>query len=161
MVSDIDRMKNGVSIKSRIYKLSISEHTGEKKENVSSVKVVVGKGIEGDAHFGSGRPISLLPYESFSKLDAAQIQIDPGDFAENITTMGLDFSKLAIGSRIALGDSVILEVMQIGKECHDDCVIKQVVGDCIMPREGVFARPLAGGLLSEGDPIEIVHSLEE
>lgn len=154
-------MKKEIQVKSRIYKLSISSHTGEKKENVPSVKVVIGKGIEGDAHFGSGRPISLLPYESFSKLDAAQFQIDPGDFAENITTMDLDFSRLAVGSRIALGNSVILEVIQIGKECHDDCIIKQVVGDCIMPREGVFANPLASGLLNEGDPIKIIRTPKE
>jgi MOSC domain-containing protein YiiM len=154
-------MKNETPPKSRIYKLSISSHIGEKKENIPSVEVVAGKGVEGDAHFGSDRPVSLLPYESFSKLDADQIQIDPGDFAENITTRDLDFSKLAVGSRIALGNTVILEVIQIGKECHNDCVIKQTVGDCIMPREGVFARPLAGGQLREGDPIKIVHSLKE
>jgi MOSC domain-containing protein YiiM len=151
-------MKNEVASESRIYKLSISTHTGEKKENVPSVKVVIEKGIEGDAHFGSGRPISLLPYESFSKLDQSEIRIDPGDFAENITTEGVDFSKLDIGSKIALGDTVILEVMQIGKECHNDCVIRQTVGDCIMPREGVFAKPLKGGMLREGDPVKIFQS---
>ncbi len=154
-------MKNETPAKPRIYKLSISAHKGEKKENVHSVMVVVGKGIEDDAHFGSGRPVSLLPYESFSKLDAGQIQIDPGDFAENITTRDLDFSRLAVGSRIALGDTVILEVIQIGKECHEDCVIKQAVGDCIMPREGVFAMPLAGGLLREGDSVKIIRSFKE
>ncbi|UCC79969.1 MAG: MOSC domain-containing protein [Candidatus Zixiibacteriota bacterium] len=154
-------MKNEIPPRPCIYRLSISTHIGEKKENVPSVKVVVGKGIEGDAHFGSDRPVSLLPYESFSKMDAGQIQIDPGDFAENITTRDLDFSKLVVGSRIALGDTVVLEVIQIGKECHNDCVIKQAVGDCIMPLEGVFARPLAGGQLREGDPIKIIHSLKE
>ena len=151
-------MKNEVTAESRIYKISISSYKGDKKENVPSVKVIAGKGIEGDAHFGSERPMSLLPYESFSKLDKGQIQIDPGDFAENITTRGLNFSKLAIGSKIALGDTVILEVMQIGKECHNDCVIKQTVGDCIMPREGVFARPLKGGMLREGDRVKIIQS---
>lgn len=154
-------MKNETSASPRIYRLSISSHVGEKKENIPSVMVVVGKGIEGDAHFGSDRPVSLLPYESFSKMEAGQIQIDPGDFAENITTRNLDFSRLAVGSRIALGNTVILEVIQIGKECHNDCIIKQAVGDCIMPREGVFARPLAGGQLFEGDPIKIIHSLKE
>jgi MOSC domain-containing protein YiiM len=154
-------MKNEARANPHIYKLSVSLHKGDKKENVAMVKIIAGKGIEGDAHFGSERPVSLLPYESFSKLDHSQIQIDPGDFAENITTRNLDFSNITIGSRIALGGTVILEVTQIGKECHDDCIIKETVGDCIMPREGVFAVPLKGGSLSEGDPVKIVYSPKE
>jgi MOSC domain-containing protein YiiM len=144
-----------------IYRLSISSRKGEKKENVSAVNVVAVKGIEGDAHFGSERPVSLLPYESFSKIDSDRIRVTPGDFAENITTRDFDFSKLTVGSRIALGETVVLRVIQIGKKCHNDCIIKQTAGDCIMPREGIFATPLEGGLLREGDAIKIIHLLKE
>ena len=153
-------MNNTKQGRPRIHKLSVSSHKGERKENVPSVQIIIEKGIEGDAHFGSERPVSLLPYESFSKLDGGQIQINPGDFAENITTKDLDFSKLVVGSKIALGDTVVLEVIQIGKECHNDCIIKQAVGDCIMPREGVFARPLKGGRLREGDSVKIGQSFK-
>jgi MOSC domain-containing protein YiiM len=146
---------------SSIYRLSVSSRQGEKKENVSAVLVVAGKGIEGDAHFGSERPVSLLPYESFSKIDSALIRVDPGDFAENITTRNLDFSSLSVGSKIAIGGTVVLEIIQIGKVCHDGCIIKQTAGDCIMPREGVFATPLEGGLLREGDAIKIIHLPKE
>jgi MOSC domain-containing protein YiiM len=142
-----------------IYKLSISERKGEKKENVSKVMVIAEKGILGDAHFGSERPVSLLSHESFAELDSSLLEINPGDFAENITTRGLDFSRISIGSRIALGKEVVVEVIQIGKECHDGCIIKQTVGDCIMPRRGVFARPLKGGTLREGDPVKILTDL--
>lgn len=154
-------MKNSKPSDPHIYKLSVSSLKGERKENVPSVKIVTGKGIEGDAHFGSERPVSLLPFESFSKLDKGRIQIHPGDFAENITTRNLDFSYMAVGSKIALGNSVILEVIQIGKECHNDCIIKQTVGDCIMPREGIFARPISGGILREGDSVKIISSTKE
>jgi MOSC domain-containing protein YiiM len=139
-----------------IYKLSISERKGDKKSNVPEAKVIAEKGIQGDAHCDSERPISLLSHESFAELDSGLIEINPGDFAENITTRGLDYSQISIGSRIALGSEVIVEVIQIGKECHDGCIIKQTVGDCIMPRLGVFACPLKGGTLREGDPVKIL-----
>lgn len=139
-----------------IYRLSISESVGEKKENVPEVKVIAEKGIQGDAHYGTERPISLLSHESFGELDTGLMEINPGDFAENITTRELDYSAISIGSRIALGDEVIVEIIQIGKECHNSCIIKQTVGDCIMPRRGIFARPLRGGTLHEGDPIKIL-----
>ncbi|MEE9554946.1 MAG: MOSC domain-containing protein [candidate division Zixibacteria bacterium] len=139
-----------------IYRLSISPVKGEKKKNVKSVTVLPSIGIEGDAHARSSRPVSLLPYESFSKLANSDLKINPGDFAENITTVGLNFGTLVVGTRIALGDGVILEIIQIGKECHNGCVIKQIVGDCIMPREGVFANVIEGGILREGDPAKIL-----
>ncbi len=140
----------------RIFRLSVSEEKGNKKENVPSVNIIEGRGIEGDAHCGSERPVSLLPFESFEQMKNDSFEINPGDFAENITTVGLDFSQLKIGARIALGETVILEITQIGKECHNGCIIKQTVGDCIMPRQGLFASPLTGGVLREGDPVKIL-----
>jgi len=144
-----------------IHKLSVSKYKGEKKDNVPEVTVIAEKGIQGDAHCGSERPLSLLSHESFDELDTTLMEINPGDFAENITTRGLDYSRVAVGSKLALGEEVIVEIIQIGKECHDGCIIKQTVGDCVMPRRGVFARPLTGGRLREGDPIKILESDKE
>ena len=140
----------------RILKISISSEKGTKKENVASVNVVVNEGIEGDAHFGSERPVSLLSYESFAELDNDLMEIKPGDFAENITTIGLDYLGIKPGTKIALGNHVVVEVIQIGKECHNKCIIRQTLGDCIMPRDGVFARPIRGGRIFEGDPVKIL-----
>lgn len=144
-----------------IHRLSVSKLKGEKKDNVPEITVIAEKGIQGDAHCGSERPVSLLSFESFDELDTGLMEINPGDFAENITTRGLDYSQVAVGSRLALGEEVIVEVIQIGKECHDGCIIKQTVGDCVMPRRGVFVRPLKGGRLREGDPIKILETEKE
>ena len=148
-------------MKTHIHKLSVSERKGEKKDNVPEVMVIAEKGIQGDAHCGSERPVSLLSLESFDELDTSLMEISPGDFAENITTRGLDYSRVTMGTRLALGDEVIVEIIQLGKECHDGCIIKQTVGDCVMPRRGVFARPLKGGKLREGDPIKILENHKE
>ena len=140
----------------RIHRISISVTTGDKKENVHSALLTTGGGIDGDAHAATGRPLSLLPLESFVKVSHPDLDIKPGDFAENITTVGLDFTLLSVGSRIRLGNAVEIEVIQIGKECHNGCVIRETVGDCIMPREGVFARILNGGRIQQDDTIEFV-----
>ena len=150
-------MRNENKVKtSYIFKLSVSKTKGTRKRNVDRVNVVETRGITGDAHADTFRAISLLPYESFSRVNDSGLDVSPGDFAENITTIGLDFDRLAVGVRIALGDSVILEVVQIGKECHNDCPIGRATGECIMPRQGVFSRAVRGGLLREGDPIRIL-----
>lgn len=141
---------------SSVHRLSISSRKGEKKQNVEKVVINSG-GIEGDVHAGSFRAVSLLPFESFQKLDHPDLTIHPGDFAENITTTGLDFRNLIIGSRIALGENVTLEIVQIGKKCHNGCIIRETVGDCIMPREGLFAKVLTGGELKTGDSIKIIE----
>jgi MOSC domain-containing protein YiiM len=140
----------------QIFQLSVAAEKGDKKHNVDRVEVACPDGIVGDAHAGSPRPISLLPFESFQKMENDSLEIAPGDFAENITTIHLDFQNLKVGTRLALGNSVILDIIQIGKECHEDCVIKQTVGDCIMPREGVFAKVIEGGILYKGDTIKII-----
>jgi MOSC domain-containing protein YiiM len=140
----------------KVHRLSVSPTKGTKKANVSRVQVDVQRGILGDAHGTSKRQVSLLPLESFDKLKTVDFEIHPGDFAENITTIGLDFSKIKIGSVLKVGETVQLEVIQIGKECHEDCVIRRKVGDCIMPREGVFARVLQSGEVRVGDSIRVV-----
>ncbi len=119
--------------------------------------LATGGGIVGDAHATTERPLSLLPLESFGKISHPDLEIRPGDFAENITTLGLDFSKIGVGSKLRLGESAEIEVIQTGKRCDHGCVIRTTVGDCIMPREGVFARVLAGGDIREGDPIRLVE----
>lgn len=136
-----------------IHKISISSTKGTKKQNVASVEVRTEYGIVGDAHAGSGRQVSLLPLESFDKMKNNTVVINPGDFAENITTIGLDFTNLKVGQCFNIGRDVRLEVSQIGKECHHGCYIRQAVGDCIMPREGIFARVLSGGTINVGDKI--------
>jgi len=136
-----------------IYRLSISPRRGMRKENIDQVTLVDNFGIADDAHAGSKRQVSLLPYEAFDVIREKMPEIKPGDFAENITTRGLDFSSAAVGDRLCIGDDVRLAITQIGKECHNDCPIKQSVGDCIMPRLGIFASVVKGGPVKTGDRV--------
>ncbi len=137
----------------RIHSISVSETKGDQKHNVGEATLVENHGIEGDAHAGSERQVSLLPLESFSKMDEHLVDLKPGVFAENLTTMGLNFEDVSIGRKLMIGERIVLEVIQIGKECHNDCHIREAVGDCIMPREGVFVRVLKGGVIRVGDAI--------
>ncbi|UCG50712.1 MAG: cyclic pyranopterin monophosphate synthase MoaC [Candidatus Latescibacterota bacterium] len=152
------RMTKPKQNKAQVHKISVAPTTGEKKQNVALAVITAGRGVEGDAHSTTDRPLSLLPLESFHKVQHPDLDVHPGDFAENVTTSGLDFTRLRVGSRLRLGASVEIEVVQIGKECHNGCVIRETVGDCIMPSEGVFARALTSGEIREGDPIEILES---
>ncbi len=156
----MENSKGGFEMKGEaiVYRISISPAKGQKKENVRSAVIITGRGIEGDAHSDSVRPLSLLPLESFGKLRHPKLEVNPGDFAENITTIGLDFSNIRIGSRLVLGETIEIEITQIGKECHNGCIIRELAGDCIMPREGIFARVISGGHLKEGDPIRVVKT---
>lgn len=132
-----------------------AEKKGTPKENVGSGMLVEGFGLEGDAHGGNWhRQISLL---SGDKIDEfrKKIWVEYGAFGENLVVDGLDFRNLPVGSRFGTGDAV-LEMTQIGKECHSDCIIRQKTGDCIMPREGVFARVLKGGKVSVGDELALL-----
>ncbi len=156
MSADRKNSSSGSGEKPVVFRLSVSSVKGEKKENVKRVTVTA-DGIEGDAHAGSSRALSLLPFESFEKLSNDKVMIRPGDFGENITTVGLNFGALQVGMKMALGDTVVIEVVQVGKECHNGCFIKQTVGDCIMPREGLFARVIATGELRAGDSIRIIE----
>jgi MOSC domain-containing protein YiiM len=143
-----------VSISGRIHKISISKTKGSRKKNTENAVLSENHGIIGDAHAGSARQVSLLPLESFSKMDSDLITIAPGDFAENITTVGIDYTDSSLGDRLKIGKEAELIITQIGKECHNDCPIRQKVGDCIMPREGIFARVETGGEITVGDKIK-------
>jgi MOSC domain-containing protein YiiM len=136
-----------------VYRLSICARKGSKKDNTAEVSLLEDFGIDGDAHGGSKRQVSLLPYEAFDVVRERLPDIKPGDFAENITTLGIDFSSASVGDRLHVGDNVRLVITHIGKECHNDCPIKQAIGDCIMPRLGIFASVAEGGRVRVGDRI--------
>lgn len=134
-----------------------SKKKGTKKQAMQEGYLHPDYGLADDAHAdaGSHRQLSLLAMESIDKMRSLGFDLSPGDFAENITTQGIDLVSLPIGTRIRLGDEIILEMTQIGKECHLACAIRRQVGDCIMPKEGVFARIICGGLVRAGDQISI------
>jgi MOSC domain-containing protein YiiM len=143
----------------KIVALSISTTRGGPKQNIPHAEVIAGYGIKGDGHAGDWhRQISLLPKEEIDKLHDRGLNLKPGQLAENITTQGLNFKQLELGSRLALGADVLLEVTQIGKVCHNPCAIYYKVGDCIMPKQGIFTRVIKGGRLNVGDKIEIIVS---
>ena len=135
----------------------ISANKGERKKNIGTGTLVENHGLANDAHAGDWhRQISLLAVESIAKMQAAGLDVGAGDFAENLTTEGLDLCHLPIGTRLAVGESCLLEITQIGKICHDRCAIYYQAGDCVMPREGIFARVLSGGEVSEGDAVRVL-----
>jgi len=138
----------------RIEAVSTSATKGVRKTNVEQARLQVEHGIEGDAHAGDWhRQISLLASESIAKMQAAGLDVGAGDFAENLTTSGIDLCSLPVGSRLQVGDEIELEITQIGKICHERCAIYYQAGDCVMPREGIFARVLRGGVVRVGDPV--------
>lgn len=138
----------------RIEAVSVSETKGVRKTNVDSAVLRIEHGIEGDAHAGDWhRQVSLLATESIAKMQAAGLDVGAGDFAENLTTSGIDLCGLPVGSRLQVGEEILLEITQIGKICHERCAIYYQAGDCVMPREGIFARVLNGGEIHVGDPV--------
>ena len=144
-----------------VVAVSVSDRKGVVKENVPRVELVVAHGVKGDAHAEGGkRQVSLLAIESIDKMRAAGAEVKPGDFAENITTRGLAVDKLPVGTRIKIGEAD-LTITQIGKTCHAGCAIRELVGDCIMPREGVFAQVDKAGEVRPGDIIEVMALPEE
>lgn len=142
---------------SKVVSINISKKKGEIKDPVKSAELLVEHGIIGDAHAGNWhRQISLLAIESIDKMRNMGIELPNGIFAENITTEGIDLLGLPIGKKLQIGEAVI-EVTQIGKECHNgSCAIKAAVGDCVMPREGIFTRVIKNGKIYVGDSIEII-----
>lgn len=138
--------------------MCISEKRGTQKKNIEKVRLIENFGLEGDAHGGNWhRQVSLLSYEKVRVFEEKGISVEDGAFGENLLVEGFDFKTLPVGTRFRCGDA-LLEMTQIGKECHSHCEIYQAVGDCIMPREGVFARVLHGGEIQIGDEMEIVPS---
>lgn len=141
-----------------IVSLSVSRKKGVRKQVVDRVVLVPGHGVEGDAHAGDWhRQVSFLAAESIERTRQAGLDVSFGDFAENIATSGIDWKAVPIGTRFRLGKTALVEITQIGKECHNRCAIYYQAGDCIMPKEGVFARVLEGGTLHPGDSITMIQ----
>jgi len=130
---------------------------GEKKRPVGAGRLETDHGLVGDAHAGSGRQVSLLAEESISEIRRLGLEVSPGDFAENLTVRGLSLHTLPVGARLRVGPEAVLEVTQIGKECHDRCAIYEQVGTCVMPSQGVFARVVQGGAVRAGDPVAVIE----
>lgn len=149
-------IKGSPAAAGKIKAVSISKKRGTRKFNVLEAELKVGFGIEKDAHAGKWhRQVSLLAQESIKKMRAKGANVAAGDFAENITTEGIDLQSLTIGSKLRLGPDAELEITQFGKKCHSDCEIFKQIGDCVMPREGVFAKVTKPGRVKPGDRIEV------
>jgi cyclic pyranopterin phosphate synthase len=138
-----------------VVAVNISAAKGERKKAVPEALLRVEHGIEDDAHAGAWhRQVSLLAQESIDKMTAAGLDVGPGDFAENITTLGIEVAALPINTILDMGEALV-EVTQIGKECHSHCAIYEQAGDCVMPREGIFVRVLRGGKVAPGDTVRV------
>lgn len=143
----------------KIVSLSVSKAKGTTKSLVQNALLIQNHGIESDAHAGEWhRQVSFLSNESIQKANSRGLDVGFGDFAENIATEGIDWPSVPIGTVVELGKDAIVEITQIGKECHRKCAIFYKAGDCIMPREGVFGKVLRGGLISVGDEIRFRDS---
>ncbi len=141
----------------KVLSVNISETKGVVKTPIAKGHFLENHGLKDDAHGGDWhRQVSLLAVESIDKMRKQIPDLKNGDFAENLTTEGITLYELPIGTQLKIGDT-LQEVTQIGKECHDGCAIKQAVGKCIMPREGIFTKVLKGGVIKPGDEIEIVE----
>ncbi len=145
------------STKGRVLSVNISEKKGEKKHNVDRCLLVAQLGLEGDAHAGfQHRQVSLLAEDSVRKIRDKGLDVQFGDFAENLTISGIELFALPIGTKLKVGKEVLLEMTQIGKLCRERCNIFHQVGDCVMPREGVFAAVITGGEVRVGDEVEVI-----
>lgn len=140
-----------------VVAVCISEKRGTKKHIVPYIELKINHGILGDAHAGEWhRQVSLLSIESVNKMKSESLNLNPGDFAENILTKDIVLHTLPVGTKLRVGDTV-LEVTQIGKKCHNDCEIKKLVGTCVMPTEGIFAKVIKEGLVYPHDVIEVIE----
>lgn len=141
----------------KVMAICISEKKGTQKRNVHEALFIEDFGLENDAHAGKWhRQVSLLSYEKIQDFKKKGAPVEDGAFGENLIVSGIDFKNLPVGTRFQCGD-VVLEMTQIGKECHSGCEIYKIMGDCIMPREGVFARVIRGGRIREGDELTVLE----
>jgi MOSC domain-containing protein YiiM len=147
-------------MKGKVIAVCKSDKKETKKEPVDSGILKEGYGLVGDAHADpkTHRQVSLLSVSSIEKMRKLGLNVGPGDFAENLTIEGVELLSLTPGKRLQIGDEIILEITQIGKECHTGCAIFRQVGKCIMPKEGIFARVIRGGKVKVGDPVLLVGS---
>ena len=141
----------------KVMAICISEKKGTQKRNVHEALFIEDFGLENDAHAGKWhRQVSLLSYEKIQDFKKKGAPVEDGAFGENLIVSGIDFKNLPVGTRFQSGD-VVMEMTQIGKECHNGCEIYKIMGDCIMPREGVFAKVLCGGRIREGDELTVLE----
>jgi MOSC domain-containing protein YiiM len=146
----------------KIVSIALSSRKGTRKTITNDIELIKDYGLKGDAHAGKWhRQVSFLATESIDKTRQIGLDVSFGDFAENIATEGIDWPSVPIGSRIKLGTNAVVEITQIGKECHKKCAIYYQAGDCIMPKEGVFGRVIKGGHIHCNDPIEILPPAPE
>jgi len=143
----------------KIVSIAVSKKKGTQKTPVAEAFLSKDHGLAGDAHAGPWhRQVSFLSSESIDLAREQGLDVGFGDFAENIATVGIDWKTLPIGTRVRLGTKAVVEITQIGKECHNRCAIYYKAGDCIMPREGVFARVIEEGAIRCNDPIKIIEA---
>ena len=141
----------------KIVSIAASKRKGTRKTTVRQAELIKDHGLANDAHAGDWhRQVSFLASESIERTAAQGLDVTFGDFAENIATQGIDWKTLPLGTRLQLGPSAVVEITQIGKTCHNKCAIYHLAGDCIMPKEGIFARVLEGGPIACGDAIHIL-----
>ncbi len=144
----------------KIIAVCTSETKGARKKNIGAGVLTPNHGLEGDAHAGDWhRQVSLLAMESIEKMRQKGLDVNPGDFAENLTTEGIVLVDLPVGTKLKIGSRVLGEVTQIGKVCHDRCAIYYQAGDCVMPREGIFIKVLQGGPVKVGDSVEVIDDV--
>ena len=157
-VGDKDRPRETTG-DGRVVAVCISEERGTRKKVVDEGLLMENYGFKGDAHSGNwSRQVSLLAMESIQKMKDLGLEVGPGDFAENITTEGIDLLALPIGSLIKIGEHAVIEITQHGKTCHTKCEIYKQVGKCVMPTEGIFGKVLVGGIVKPKDPIRRIDS---
>jgi MOSC domain-containing protein YiiM len=145
--------------RAKVIAVCLSPGKGTVKTPQAQAEIRAGHGFVGDAHAGDWhRQVSLLSVSSIEKMKALGLDVGEGSFAENLTIDGLDVYRLPVGAKVRVGDSVLIEITQIGKECHTGCAIFKAVGKCVMPREGVFARVVTGGVVRPGDTLEVVST---
>ena len=144
---------------SRVLAVCISDKKGTRKEIVNKAVINEDYGLAGDAHAdcNTHRQVSMLAIESINRMRDMGFDVNPGDFAENLTTEGIELLSLPVGTHLSVGSDVTLEVSQIGKECHSGCAIFRQIGKCIMPKEGIFTRVICGGVVQAGDEISIEY----